>query len=328
MVGLAAIEAASASESTVAAATWYTASNWLTVGPQLEGSIATFVTRLGLETEQKAVELWRRPSARTSFRMPARSATELKPLERISYRKESLAGDIEEAASQGIGNLSLSNPRLGQNSPEAWVSSMAPAVASVIAAAVATGGNMVIDRINEARLVSSEGMKDFAATIGDKVREALAELERTAGGRDLRSDLLWWRQSLYSPSQRGSYRDLEFHHALLALAFDLHVLVPALTPHSVEFILREATRACGFDAEISLRLLLSLARDHRSLWKESYSKIAPASPRRAPLFTSALTDAGDAEDWLGPASTAVLRAPDAAVWLFRELQASRLAAGL
>lgn len=325
MVVLAAIDAAAAFDGAVAAAAWYTASNWLTLGPTLEGALGAFVARLGLQTEEQAVELWKRPSTETSFRMPSRTIAEMKPLSTFTLKKDLITGDLQESIAEGITNLRI-NSQYGRNNPDAWVTEMVPKLAAVILSAATSGGNAAINRINEAGLVSAEGMKEFAASIGDKVREALAEAERAASGRDLRSDLLWWRQSLYSPSQRGSYRDLDTRQAVLVMAVDLHVLVPTLTPHSVEFVLRETARASGLDAEIGLADLVALARDHRDLWSERYPTSVPERPRRVPVLTAALAEHGGAEDWLGPASAASLSAPDAAVWLFRELQASRLVA--
>lgn len=322
MVTLAAIDAASALDGAVAAAAWYTAANWLTVGNTPGGAVSEFVARLGSQTEEQAVELWKRPSTETSFRMPARTSAEMKPIEKFSLRND-IADDLKEAFEEGVANLKGNHPQLRSN-PEAWIAAMTPKLASVILSAIATGGNVVVDRVNAAGLVSAEGMKEFATSIGEKVREALAEAERAASGRDLRSDLLWWRQSLYSPSKGGSYRDLEAHEAILAMAIDLHGLIPSIAPHSVEFVLRETARASGLDVTITVADLVGLARDHRGLWAEAYSAEVPERPRRTPALAVALADHGSTEEWLGRASAASLPAPDAAVWLFRELQASRI----
>lgn len=323
MVTLAAIEAASASTTAVAAAAWYTASNWLLVGKNPAGAVGDFVARLAADTEKEAVELWKRPSGKTSFRMPSRASAEVKPIERFSLKKDLITDSLKEAVVEGIGHVRINHGNL-RNNPEAWVEAMAPKLASAILTAAETGGNVAIDRINKAGLLSAEGIKEFAASIGERVREAMEEAERAASGRDLRSDLLWWRQSLYSPSQRVSYRDLDAPQAVLMMAFDLHSLIPSLAPHSVEFILRETAGACGLDADFTLVDLVSLAGGHRGLWREGYHASVPERPRRAPVLTVALADQGGAEDWLGRASAASLSSQDAAVWLFRELQASRI----
>ncbi len=54
-----------------------------------------------------------------------------------------------------------------------------------------------------------------------------------------RSKLLWWKETLYSPSQKKSYRGLDKHLLPILMGFDLNNHVPEVTPISVDYLLRD-----------------------------------------------------------------------------------------
>lgn len=325
MVALAAVQEAAGSDDRVAAAAWYTVANRLLIAPMEHEVVRAFAEGLGEIAEAAATKVWKRPEAEPSFRMPARSEAEAAFIDGIALRKDFVSKEVQEALTAESGSLQLRDSRTGAtNNPEAWAKAVAPVLSSAIAKAVDGGVSSLLKRVNEAGLVSKEGMKDFASSVGDKVRNALVEAQQAGAGRDLRADLLWWRQSLYSPSLRGSYRGLAPRRAAIAMAADLHALVPHFAPLSVEFVLREAVRACGLDDTLLLADVVEEARAHRDLWADTYEGEAPGEVRRAPALVAALTDAGSAPDWLGSVAKEPLSIAEAAVWTFRELQAARL----
>ena len=323
MVALAAVRDAAESDDRVAAAAWYTASNRLRVAPTNQEIVQAVVLDLGKRAEEAAVQVWKRPSADLSFRMPPRTKAEAAKLAAFTLKKDLITDPLTGALSEGIENLKV-NSQYGRNNPETWVASASAEIAAVILSAAESGGNVAIRRINEAGFLSTEGIKDFAEEIGSRVRESLAEAQQAWAGRDLRSDLLWWRQSLYSPSLRGSYRDLDPRRAVIAMAVDLHTLVPDFAPLSVEFVLRETVRACELDETLTLAEFVGEARAHRDRWADSYQAEAPTGARRAPALTAALADDDTSSDWLGPVASEPLPITEVAVWAFRELQAARL----
>ncbi len=54
-----------------------------------------------------------------------------------------------------------------------------------------------------------------------------------------RSKLLWWKETLYSPSQKRSYRGLDKILLPAIMGFDLNNQVPEITPISVDYLLRD-----------------------------------------------------------------------------------------
>ena len=325
MVALAAVQDAAESDDRVAAAAWYAAANRLAVSPTGQEVVRAFAEDMGGRTESTATDLWKRPGGEPSFRMPPRAKAEAGSIEGFVLAKGLIADEVLKALTTATTVVQVRDLNTNQNDAfNKWAAAVAPEVAAVVQSAVDSGTRALVKRINEAGFLSVEGIKDFAEDTGGRVREALAEAQQAWAGRDLRSDLLWWRQSLYSPSLQGSYRDLDSRRAAIAMAVDLHTLIPDFAPQSVEFVLREAVRACELDETLTLAEFLGEVRAHRDVWEDFYQAEAPAGVRRAPALTAALVDEGNPSEWLGPVASEPLPIAEVAVWAFRELQAARL----
>ena len=54
-----------------------------------------------------------------------------------------------------------------------------------------------------------------------------------------RSKLLWWKETLYSTSLKGSYRNVDKNALPIIMASDLYYQVPAITPISVDYLLKD-----------------------------------------------------------------------------------------
>lgn len=76
---------------------------------------------------------------------------------------------------------------------------------------------------------------DFKKTLDANLKTSLSSL--TAVER--RSKLLWWKETLYSPSQKRSYRGLDKNLLPILMSEDLNFQVPKITPISVDYLLRD-----------------------------------------------------------------------------------------
>ena len=56
---------------------------------------------------------------------------------------------------------------------------------------------------------------------------------------NMRAEVLYWKEALFSPSKKVSYRQLSPDGAVYWAAQDLHLRVPRFHPLSIEFFLRE-----------------------------------------------------------------------------------------
>ncbi len=76
---------------------------------------------------------------------------------------------------------------------------------------------------------------DFKKTLDANLKTSFSSL--TAVER--RSKLLWWKETLYSPSQKRSYRGLDKILLPILMSEDLNFQVPEITPISVDYLLRD-----------------------------------------------------------------------------------------
>ncbi|HTF97449.1 MAG TPA: GTPase-associated system all-helical protein GASH [Cellvibrio sp.] len=149
-----------------------------------------------------------------------------------------------------------------------------------------------------------------------------------------RSELLWWKQSLYSRSLNASYRSLDQLSAAVCMAHDLAEQVEPIYPESLDYLLRETLKEVHGDqvAEVQpltdwLERSLSLHENIQSLLK-AYTE---HGEQRKPLLNAwaNVLISGEATSFFtetGIDKKAKLTASDLAVWLFHGLQAKKMTA--
>lgn len=148
-----------------------------------------------------------------------------------------------------------------------------------------------------------------------------------------RSELLWWKESLYSRSLNASYRSLNSLNSAVCMALDLAEEVDAIYPESVDYLLRETLKDVHGEQAEEERLLTDWLKDSNSLHGDIQAALKEHAARgdgRKPLLNAwaNVVQSGEASDFFTETSTdkkAKLTASDLAVWLFHGLQAHKLA---
>jgi hypothetical protein len=170
---------------------------------------------------------------------------------------------------------------------------------------------------------------DNSKTVG-LVNEAL---ERGASGNNLRADLLYWKETLYSPAKKVSCRRLSPDAAATYwVAYDLHKQMTPLHPIRVEFFLRETLGAAlGNNAAIEPVALEQFCCALGSELAPDGSWPPPSDDERLALLDAVYgiaekkIETQEVARCIGiPAISRIPREELAAVLLFRELQARRL----
>jgi len=100
-----------------------------------------------------------------------------------------------------------------------------------------------------------------------------------------RSELLWWRQSLYSPSMRRSYRDLQPAVAAIMMASDFAGLAGSCAPVSADYFLRETVAYVLGNNRAAARKELLEQFDAENEAKERFLATIPNLPARAGVKT-------------------------------------------
>ncbi|WP_265919537.1 GTPase-associated system all-helical protein GASH [Cupriavidus nantongensis] len=217
---------------------------------------------------------------------------------------------------------------------QSWMPSVLGAFSNAVAEAI----DGIAEELAPTPVDLTAPLSSLAKAVTAHVDKALASFSGATAGLQRRTNLLWWKEALYSPSAHASYRDLPPFQASALMALDLHQQVPTYSPASVSAFLREAISCLPVeedDQENGKRDIASLLRDARTAafmqpFRALAAQYAPSPVGRGPL----LSLIGHAQD-LGTVDAAALRtlvgldasttmtASDWGTYLFRELQSAR-----
>lgn len=219
------------------------------------------------------------------------------------------------------------------NNQHSWVTEFGKLSATAIAGAI----DAAIAEIEVKQPELAEPFSNLADTVSNYVDATLKSVSAATAGLQRRTNLLWWREALYSPSASKSYRELPPTVAAALMALDLFDAVPLFSPASVAAFLSE-TVMCLHGTAVGekrpVRDLIAEAQDHEELatLRHAAAKLAAAPEGRGPLLAlighASQPGARDADEFqrlTGVPSDAELGAAGWALWIFRELQASRAA---
>jgi hypothetical protein len=193
-------------------------------GPPLE----EFYERSQLELEAKARAKWQ--TVRVTAPPPAKTlVVAAAQVDRPTLENAIMAASgPNDLQNQGIPNANSVWPNSGQS----WSQQFAPKMTEALATVLDSVAKASAAETNKSIKVITEQVANMLATAQQKWGDAMISNSR-------RSELLWWRQSLYSPGLRRSYRDLQPAAAALMMALDFAELAGSCAPVSADYFLRE-----------------------------------------------------------------------------------------
>lgn len=213
-----------------------------------------------------------------------------------------------------------------------WSHQFVPRATEAIAGAV----DKAFASLYEQREVLAQSLTEIVQHHVDLAVSTVASVVRSAQGLQRRTELLWWKEAMYSPSTSCSYRALSPIIGATQMAVDLHHQVPAFCPQSVEYFLRETVNAAfgpGKIIEVGKPLresVISLASCNdlgavRTAFREfrQSSGRGPLVGLLADAFEGGNVDPERFTPALGIDSATKFTPADLSVWIFRELQALR-----
>jgi hypothetical protein len=244
-----------------------------------------------------------------------------------------LKGKIHSAAGPW-GAVAPTNQHQPSNNPQAWSQEFAKLMTSAIADAV----DAVAAELAPSPVDLSEPLSSLAKSVSTHVEAALASFSGATAGLQRRTNLLWWKEALYSPSAHESYLEMPVFQASALMALDLHEQVPTFSPASVSAFLKEAIRCLPVEPEsegTGRRDIATLVRDAKTAaFMQSFralaAQYAPVPVGRGPLLSlighsqdPAVADAASLRALGGVDSSATMTPAEWGAFLFRELQAAR-----
>ena len=181
----------------------------------------------------------------------------------------------------------------------------------------------------------SEATGKFAAAISVHLAKTVQAISDATAGLQRRTSLLWWKEALFSPSARKSYRDVSAPAVAALMAFDMHRQIPTFSPASIPAFLREtviALPSIDGDHKTPIRELVEDAGRTCVLaeLRTEAARLVPTPAGRGPLLALigypdvlSQTDDQSFRDLVGVRPDTEFSLPDWSVWLLREFQAVR-----
>lgn len=218
------------------------------------------------------------------------------------------------------------------NSGETWAHEFAPRASAAVADAI----TQALRSADQTKALQTL-LREHAKAVRAAIKSGLAQVVDIARVEQRKIVLLWWRETLYSPLARLSYRGLDPGIVSTLMAADLVNLVPPSAPRAVEHLLRETVRAVVLDDPggdmpgISIPDLCGALGDE-PLASAALRGAESDGDSRVPLATFLSDQLTRSEN---PSPKAVARRvgipegkeiplDDLAVWLYRDLQVEAL----
>ena len=155
----------------------------------------------------------------------------------VILNRDALKIGIEKAAGpQNKKNEPTNGIQYWPNSPTHWVYEFSPLMVSAIS-------DVVDSALAQAKIEPidlSKPLKDLSIAVGTHLDIAIEAVSRATAGLQRRSNLIWWKESLYSQSTFCSYRKMPVTVASTVMAFDLFKMIPIHSPASVSAFLFES----------------------------------------------------------------------------------------
>jgi hypothetical protein len=248
----------------------------------------------------------------------------------LKFDKAALSKRFEAAAgpTNSAGQPTGGNPHWPQNNQH-WVSEFGNRLADAVLEQL----SIVENGLRVAPIDLSGPLNGLAQAVSIHVDSTLNAVSTATAGLQRRTNLIWWKQTLFSPSARISYRRMSSSRAAALMAFDLHMQVPTFSPASVAAFLQESVASLlDTDKRQTICDLLKEVKTSAELapLRNAAVELVPESLGRGPLLALIGHDSGRSSiddkafrARVGVSAATELNASEWATWIFRELQAAR-----
>lgn len=251
----------------------------------------------------------------------------------LSKKLQAAAGPQFNSPDQGQVDTE-GNPHWPHHDPENWLYEFGTRTAEAVGDAI----NRAIGGLSVEGVDLPVFTQNMTRVMSEQLTTTLQAVSSATDGIQRRTNLLWWKEALFSPSVRKSYREMSTFEAAVLMAFDMHRHISTFSPASVAAFLRETVIALPTmdqDERVVIRELVEKTRDASILEKlrtEAGNLVSAPVGRSSILGLIGHSEAvpqiddGRFRDFVGVKPDIALTLPDWSVWVFRELQAARATA--
>jgi GTPase-associated system helical domain len=285
------------------------------------------------KVDARAEQEWATPEMITVEALEYTPPAAVAPKHKVpTVDRDALQTSIHRSAGPWNGNPS--NQYSPHANPQQWAASFAEHMTGVIGGQLDT----LAKGLAPAPVDLSGPLTTLATAVTAHVEKALASFSGATAGLQRRTNLLWWKEALYSPSVHESYLDLPAFEAAALMALDLHEQVPTYSPASVSAFLKEAIRCLPADpggTDGGKQEIVTLVSDARTTefmqpFRNLAAQYVQAAAGRGPLLSvighpqsPGTVDAAALRALAGLDAAAKMTPSDWGTYLFRELQSAR-----
>ncbi|UAN37140.1 GTPase-associated system all-helical protein GASH [Enterobacter asburiae] len=290
------------------------------------------ITKIENQVNLRAEAEWTTPDSISVSEIDyvAPTAIEIRSTE-VNLDKEELEVKLFAAAAP---NNAAGQPTQGNqylpNSNQNWINYFVPHMSNAIYGAL----EEVLEGARIAPVDLSVPLKELANAVSTHVDKTLQAVSGATAGLQRRTNLIWWKETLYSPSIQRTYRDMSPSIAAALMAFDLHRQIPIFSPASVAAFLHETVLSLpDIETQVRqpIRVLLEEALQAEELvpLRDLSALLLPEPTGRGPLLGilghgfGRHIDDDQFRNLVGIPAGLELTILQWATWIFRELQAAR-----
>jgi len=209
--------------------------------------------------EANAVADWELTDEAKSIKIPDFALGQIS-LKNVTFGKEALKQGLNDAVMNGQPLSQNSNQHYNNsigNLRQEWATEFSTRASELFFTTFSNAFNSLTASLNAMNI--DKPINDFFTAFKDDLAKTLTGTLKSSEKLRLRSQILWWKEALYSSSLKKSYRDMDAIEMAISMAADLNAGTPAVYPVSIDYILKEtALSSLGTDkADRSITALLT-----------------------------------------------------------------------
>lgn len=195
--------------------------------------VHTLLAELGEIAESHAIEEWSLIEEEPKLKLSALKVAEIKS-GNITIDQSKLKSGLESGIkATGTSGHSIAHGLHNADYQEAYLSKTSEGITNAL--------NLAFKEFNQNELTQGieSSINNFFANFKKSLDQNLKASFTSILAVERRSKLLWWKETLYSPSLRKSYREVSKPILPIIMGSDLNEQVAKITPISVDYLLRD-----------------------------------------------------------------------------------------
>lgn len=328
-------------ELTLSGIVWLTVSNFL---PYFEYTdreaklLNSFLKEFGNQFEQAGWKLWNvneKPELPPFPEVKSELIEKVNPI-KTDYAKDNLvaalgiSGDGKNSENFYSFQTDYYNNQVTIKPSEKWAESFS----SIAGTAIEAIARHIINSLNKVveQVVSIEYIENYSNQLVKYLSQVSNSIKDQGKAQNLRSQLLWVKESKYSVSQGKSYREIPVAVLPIVVALDLKEVVPSVYPISIDYFLKEIIINIDFNShdQITFESIMKEFLSSATTLSSFESLGAQQEPGRLTLlvFVKELIAGraviNDFEIRTGIKITDKISRANLGDWFFREFQAEKV----